>query len=200
MTGDQPGAAGLRPEDLEPDRVAVQMGSALGGVAYAELQALNLATQGIRAVDPRVALTTFAGAASCSIAIEFGFTGPNATNAMSCASGTIALGEAWRLIREGLADAAIAGNPQVARAKGDPVTWPYQWADDALAVSKLAYQDVVPGKLTAQTNKKGETYYTFALEVPQNYPVPSSAIAKTQLIKGGYNLAAILEAIFSEKG
>jgi len=28
---------------------------------------------------------------------------------MSCASGTIALGEAWRLIREGLADAAIAG-------------------------------------------------------------------------------------------
>jgi 3-oxoacyl-[acyl-carrier-protein] synthase II len=101
--------AGLRPEDLEPDRVAVQMGSALGGVAYAELQALNLATQGIRAVDPRVALTTFAGAASCSIAIEFGFTGPNATNAMSCASGTIALGEAWRLIREGLADVAIAG-------------------------------------------------------------------------------------------
>src|SRR5690606_26086786 len=96
-------------EDLEPDRVAVQMGSALGGVAYAELQALNLATHGIRAVDPRVALTTFAGAASCSIAIEFGFTGPNATNAMSCASGTIALGEAWRLIREGLADAAIAG-------------------------------------------------------------------------------------------
>jgi len=68
--------AGLRPEDLEPDRVAVQMGSALGGVAYAELQALNLATHGIRAVDPRVALTTFAGAASCSIAIEFGSPAP----------------------------------------------------------------------------------------------------------------------------
>ncbi|CAN7550440.1 S1/P1 nuclease [Massilia sp. LjRoot122] len=101
---------------------------------------------------------------------------------------------------EQFADAAIAGKPQVATAKGDPMTWPYQWADDALVVSKLAYQDVVPGKLTPQTSKKGETYYTFALEVPQNYPVPSSAIAKTQLIKGGYNLAALLQAIFPEQG
>jgi 3-oxoacyl-[acyl-carrier-protein] synthase II len=94
---------------LEPDRVAVQIGSALGGIAYAEQQMANLMTSGIRAVDPRVALTTFGGAASCSIAIEFGFTGANATNAMSCASGTIALGEAWRLVREGGADVAIAG-------------------------------------------------------------------------------------------
>jgi 3-oxoacyl-[acyl-carrier-protein] synthase II len=94
---------------LDPDRVAVQMGSALGGIAYAEEQVGNLAAGGLRAVDPRVALTTFGGAASCSVAIEFGFTGPNATNAMSCASGTIAVGEAWRLIREGHADAALAG-------------------------------------------------------------------------------------------
>ncbi|MCI0432217.1 MAG: beta-ketoacyl-[acyl-carrier-protein] synthase family protein [Gemmatimonadetes bacterium] len=101
--------AGLDAADLDPDRTAVQMGSALGGIAYAEEQVANLNRAGLRAVDPRVALTTFAGAASCSIAIEFGFSGPNSTNAMSCASGTIALGEAWRLIREGHADAAIAG-------------------------------------------------------------------------------------------
>ena len=101
---------------------------------------------------------------------------------------------------DAFAEAAIAGKPQVATPKGDPMTWPYQWADDALVAAKLAYQDVVPGKLTPQTSKKGDTYYTFALEVPQNYPVPSSAIAKQQLIKGGYNLAAILQAIFPEKG
>lgn len=101
--------AGLDPTRLAPDRVAVQLGSALGGIAYAEQQMANLMTSGIRAVDPRVALTTFCGAGSCSIAIEFGFTGPNATNAMSCASGTIALGEGWRLIREGAADVVIAG-------------------------------------------------------------------------------------------
>ena len=101
--------AGLDPTRLAPDRVAVQLGSALGGIAYAEQQMANLMTSGIRAVDPRVALTTFCGAASCGIAIEFGFTGPNATNAMSCASGTIALGEGWRLIREGEADVVVAG-------------------------------------------------------------------------------------------
>ena len=101
--------AGLEAADLEPDRTAVQMGSALGGIAYAEEQVGNLNRGGLRAVDPRVALTTFGGAASCSIAIEFGFTGANSTNAMSCASGAIAIGEAWRLIRDGLADAAVAG-------------------------------------------------------------------------------------------
>jgi 3-oxoacyl-[acyl-carrier-protein] synthase II len=78
-------------------------------MSYAEEQVGRLMTAGIRAVDPSVALTTFCGAASCSVAIEFGFTGPNSTNAMSCASGTVAIGEAWRLIRDGSADAAVAG-------------------------------------------------------------------------------------------
>lgn len=101
--------AGLDAQDVDPDRTGVQIGSALGGVAYAEEQVGNLMRDGIRAVDPRVALTTFGGSASCSIAIEFGFTGPNATNAMSCASGSIAIGEGWRLIREGLCDVVVAG-------------------------------------------------------------------------------------------
>jgi 3-oxoacyl-[acyl-carrier-protein] synthase II len=101
--------AALRPETLNGDRVAIQMGTALGGMAYAEAQTNNLAEHGMRAIDPRVALTTFCGAASCVTAIEFGFTGPNSTNAMSCASGTVALGEAWRLIRDGQADVALAG-------------------------------------------------------------------------------------------
>lgn len=101
--------ARLDPAEVDPDAVAVQFGSALGGVAYAEEQVVNLLRGGIRAVDPRVALTTFCGAASCGVAIEYGFTGPNATNAMSCASGTIAVGEAFRLIRDGTSDVAIAG-------------------------------------------------------------------------------------------
>jgi 3-oxoacyl-[acyl-carrier-protein] synthase II len=104
--------AGLRHEALDPDRVAVQFGSALGGIAYAEQQVGNLLSGGTRAVDPRVALTTFCGASSCGVAIEFGFTGPNSTNAMSCASSTIAIGEAFRLIREGTSDVAIAGGAE----------------------------------------------------------------------------------------
>jgi 3-oxoacyl-[acyl-carrier-protein] synthase II len=101
--------AALDPAVIDGDRVAVQMGSALGGIAYAEEQMNNLIAGGLRAVDPRVALTTFGGSASCSVAIEFGFSGPNSTNAMSCASGSIAIGEAWRLIRDGSADVAVAG-------------------------------------------------------------------------------------------
>ncbi|NJD11656.1 MAG: beta-ketoacyl-[acyl-carrier-protein] synthase family protein [Gemmatimonadetes bacterium] len=101
--------AGLDGRPVDPDRVAVLMGSALGGAAHAEAQAETLYSGKLREVDPRVALTTFPGASSCAIAIEFGFTGPNETNAMSCASGTIAIGQAFRLIRDGEADIALAG-------------------------------------------------------------------------------------------
>lgn len=97
---------------------------------------------------------------------------------------------------EKFAQAVIDSKPGVAKNTGDPVTWPLQWADDALAVSKLAYADVTVGPVVMQTSKGGASYATWSLEVPADYPVPSSAIAKQQLIKGGYHLAALLEAIW----
>jgi 3-oxoacyl-[acyl-carrier-protein] synthase II len=100
----------LRREDC--DRVGAMMGTALGGVAYGEAQYHAFLTQGPRAVDPALALTVFAGAASCNIAIEFGCTGPNATNGMSCASGAIAIGEGFRAIARGEADVMIAGGAE----------------------------------------------------------------------------------------
>lgn len=101
--------AGLDSATVRPDRAAVQMGSALGGVAQAERQFLNYMRGGPHAVDPHLATTVYCGAASCQTAIELGFTGPNSTNGMSCASGTIAVGDAFRLVRDGLADVAVAG-------------------------------------------------------------------------------------------
>ena len=83
------------------DRVGAMMGTALGGVAYGERQYHNFLRGGVREVDPALALTVFAGAASCNIAIEFGCTGPNSTNGMSCASGAIAIGEGFRDHRPG---------------------------------------------------------------------------------------------------
>jgi 3-oxoacyl-[acyl-carrier-protein] synthase II len=59
-----------------------------------------------------LALTVFGGASSCNIAIEFGVRGPNSTNSMSCASGTIAVGEAFRQIRDGYADVMISGGAE----------------------------------------------------------------------------------------
>ncbi len=101
--------AALDPATLNSDRVAVQMGSALGGVAFAEDQYQNYIAEGPRGVSPFLALAVFTGAASCNIAIEFGFTGPNSTNGMSCASGAIGVGHGFRLIRDGEADVALAG-------------------------------------------------------------------------------------------
>lgn len=101
--------AQLVPEREDRDRVGVMMGSALGGAAFAEAQVAPFLAEGPRALNPALALAVFPGAASCNIAIEFGFTGPNSTNAMSCASGTIAVGEAFHTIREGRADVMLAG-------------------------------------------------------------------------------------------
>jgi 3-oxoacyl-[acyl-carrier-protein] synthase II len=102
----------LRLDAEDPDRVGSMMGSALGGVAFAESQVEPFQRHGPRGLDPSLALAVFPGAASCNIAIEFGITGPNSTNAMSCASGTIAVGEAFHAIRAGLADVMLAGGAE----------------------------------------------------------------------------------------
>jgi len=94
------------------DRIGTMMGSALGGVAYAEQQLGLFLTQGLRAVEPMLALTVFGGASSCNIAIELGVRGPNSTNSMSCASGTIAVGEGFRQVRDGYADVMISGGAE----------------------------------------------------------------------------------------
>jgi 3-oxoacyl-[acyl-carrier-protein] synthase II len=101
--------AKLAAGSLDGGRVAVQMGSALGGIVHAQTELVHYLQDGVKAVDPRLATTVFCGAASCQIAIEHGFTGPNSTNAMSCASGTIAVGDAFRLIRDGQSDVAVCG-------------------------------------------------------------------------------------------
>jgi 3-oxoacyl-[acyl-carrier-protein] synthase II len=100
----------LEKEDRE--QIGSTMGSALGGLQFAEGQLDLYLREGIRSVDPMLALCVFGGAASCNIAIELGVSGPNSTNAMSCASGTIAIGEAFRLIRDGYADVMIAGGAE----------------------------------------------------------------------------------------
>ncbi len=100
----------LAAEDSE--RVGAMMGSALGGLRFAEDQLGNFLREGGRGVDPALALNVFVGSASCNVAIELGVQGPNSTNAMSCASGTIAIGDAFRAIRDGYADLMFAGGSE----------------------------------------------------------------------------------------
>lgn len=104
--------AGIDPTMTDRDRFGVMMGSALGGIAFGEEQAERYRAGGLQNVQAHLALSVFCGAVSCNIAIEWGLTGPNATNAMSCASGAIAIGEALRAIRAGSADIMLAGGAE----------------------------------------------------------------------------------------
>lgn len=97
---------------------------------------------------------------------------------------------------EQYAQMLIAGKPTVAGNSGDPATWPYQWADDALVEAKVTFTDVAVGKSTQMTSRSGGQYTVWAAELPESYLVPSAALAKEQLTKGGYHLAALLRAIW----
>jgi 3-oxoacyl-[acyl-carrier-protein] synthase II len=102
------------------DRVGVSFGTALGGVANAELQHAHFLKKGTRGVNQTLALQVFGGSAHSNIAIEFGFRGVGTTNSNSCASGTVAVGEALRYIRDGFADVIVAGG---AEAPLSPLTF-----------------------------------------------------------------------------
>ncbi len=101
--------AGLHFEDEDRDRAGVFIGAALGGGAFAEEQHEIYLRDGIRRIKPTLALAVFSGSASCNVAIEFGITGPTSAHSDSCTSAAIALGEAFRSIREGETDLFLAG-------------------------------------------------------------------------------------------
>ncbi|MDQ6861564.1 MAG: beta-ketoacyl-[acyl-carrier-protein] synthase II, partial [Verrucomicrobiota bacterium] len=102
------------------DRIGVSFGTALGGIANAEDQHAYFLKKGTRGVNPTLALQVFGGSAHSNIAIEFGFRGVGTTNSNSCASGTVAVGEALRYIRDDFADVIVAGG---AEAPLSPLTF-----------------------------------------------------------------------------
>lgn len=106
-------------ENPQP-RVGVSFGTALGGVSNAEDQHGYFLKKGARGVNPTLALQVFGGSAHSNIAIEFGFRGVGTTNSNSCASGTVAVGEAMRYIRDDFADVIVAGG---AEAPLSPLTF-----------------------------------------------------------------------------
>jgi 3-oxoacyl-[acyl-carrier-protein] synthase II len=113
--------AGIPYSKEEPqDRVGVSFGTALGGIANAEYQHAHYLKKGTRGVNQTLALQVFGGSAHSNIAIEFGFRGVGTTNSNSCASGTVAVGEALRYIRDDFADLIVAGG---AEAPLSPLTF-----------------------------------------------------------------------------
>ncbi len=105
--------AGFKWSREEPQhRVGVSFGTALGGIANAESEHAHFLKKGSRAVNQTLALQVFGGSAHTNIAIEFGFRGAGTTNSNSCASGTIAVGEALRYIRDDFAEVFVAGGAE----------------------------------------------------------------------------------------
>ena len=92
--------------------VGCAFGTALGGTPAAEEQHRLFLSHGIGAVKPGLALQVFGGSGSSNIAIEFGFSGPSNANSNSCASGTMAVGEGFRYIREGRAEIMVCGGAE----------------------------------------------------------------------------------------
>ena len=106
LTPGQDGAA-------DPQRIGIYLGSALGGIAYAEEQHTRYLERGIRQVAPNLALAVFGGAAPANLGIALDVRGPVLSTANSCASGAVALGEALGDLREGRVDTAIAGGCEI---------------------------------------------------------------------------------------
>jgi 3-oxoacyl-[acyl-carrier-protein] synthase II len=96
----------------DAERTGIWIGSALGGVAFGEEQHANYVQRGVRAVAPTLATAVFGGAGASNVSIDLGIRGPGVGNANSCASGAMAIGQAFHAIRSGVVDAALAGGAE----------------------------------------------------------------------------------------
>jgi 3-oxoacyl-[acyl-carrier-protein] synthase II len=101
--------SGLELTDAVRERMGCYIGSALGGIAFAEQQHDAFLERGLGGVSPQLALAVFGGAGPTNAAMHLGLRGASQANSNSCASGVVAIGEAARLVRSGHSVAMLAG-------------------------------------------------------------------------------------------
>jgi len=104
--------SGLKITPKNAYRVGCLTGSGLGGLAMLEHYHQVLLEKGPRKISPFFIPGIIANMAPGQIAIEFGAKGPNLSIETACAASCHAVGEAFRFIREGIADAMIAGGSE----------------------------------------------------------------------------------------
>ncbi len=106
--------SGADVDRLDLERVGVIVGSGIGGLKSLSEQHNNLITKGPGRVSPFMIPMMISNMASGLIAMEFGFRGPNMSIVTACATANNCIGEAWRMIRTGAADAFLAGGAEAA--------------------------------------------------------------------------------------
>jgi 3-oxoacyl-[acyl-carrier-protein] synthase II len=104
--------SGLDPEKVNRDRIGVMIGSGIGGLQSMEMETQRLAEKGPSRVSPFTITMMISNMASGLVAIEYGFRGPNLAIVTACATATHSIGEAWRMIKFGEADAFVAGGTE----------------------------------------------------------------------------------------
>lgn len=102
----------LDPATLDPFRAGVITGSGIGGIETAEKQIMVNETKGPGRVSPFYITMMISNMAASYIALEYGLKGPNYNVVSACASGTNAIGEAFRLVRDGTCDVMVAGGAE----------------------------------------------------------------------------------------
>ncbi|RZB29940.1 MAG: 3-oxoacyl-[acyl-carrier-protein] synthase II [Desulfobacteraceae bacterium Eth-SRB1] len=101
--------SGLVIDSSNADRVGVLTGCGLGGLGMMEETSRIVDTKGPKRVSPFFIPMMIGNMAPGMIAISFGAKGPNSSVATACAAGTHAVGDAFKIIKRGAADAMITG-------------------------------------------------------------------------------------------
>lgn len=101
-------------ENIQADRLGVYVGSGIGGMDVFVKETTKLLQEGPNRISPLFVPTLIANMASGNIAIKHQAEGPCLPVVTACATGTHAIGEAYRAISYGMADAIIAGGTEAA--------------------------------------------------------------------------------------
>jgi 3-oxoacyl-[acyl-carrier-protein] synthase II len=104
--------AGMKPSDPDPARVGMVIGSGIGGIGLWEEEHTKMLKRGPRFVSPSLIAMMIPNAAAGSLAIEFGFTGPNECTVTACASSGHAIARAMEYIRTRAADVVLVGGAE----------------------------------------------------------------------------------------
>jgi 3-oxoacyl-[acyl-carrier-protein] synthase II len=99
----------LNLDQVDRTRVAVNIGTSLGGTANVEEQTLSFMAKNRKRVDAFYMPTFIYNMASCQVAMNYGLHGPTTTPVLACATGTYAIGEAARMVHRGDAVIAVCG-------------------------------------------------------------------------------------------
>ncbi|RLC32277.1 MAG: beta-ketoacyl-[acyl-carrier-protein] synthase II, partial [Deltaproteobacteria bacterium] len=104
--------SGLKIDADNAHRVGCVTGSGLGGLSMLEHFHSVLLEKGPRKVSPFFIPGIIVNMVPGQIAIEYGAKGPNLSTVTACAASSHAIGESFRMIREGIADAIITGGTE----------------------------------------------------------------------------------------